>query len=218
MTTRIHLIRHAESEINLQEEGIIGGRSNWSELTHPQGILQSRSLGRRLQEEHLKVLQYYSSPAIRTQQTARYSNEHKPIRPLLDQKLIELDQGDFEGASRTKIYQRPDVRKSLELDNWNFIPGDQRRGESQAMVAKRMMLWLEEATLTHQGGDLIAYTHGVAIKTLLAKLGLLNQKLAYQQPLMNTSITTLEKTKSTYYLLRINDYKHLIQDKIPFLN
>ena len=161
MTTELYLVRHAESEMNVIQDEIISGRSNWAELTS-KGISQAKNLGKYFLENNFSFDKIYSSPAIRTQQTARYClEEMKELRrPIeLDEQILELSQGDWEGKNRASIYQRPDISKILEKDNWKLIPGDKIYGESQKMVADRMKYWIERISDKHKDGKILAFTH-----------------------------------------------------------
>jgi broad specificity phosphatase PhoE len=74
-------------------------------------------------------------------------------------------------------------------------------------------------------GCIGVYTHGGAIRYLLARLDLMPKKDAWKVPINNTSITELEYKNGIYTLVRLNDSKHLSLDdkdleerKIEFMN
>lgn len=216
MTIELYLVRHAESEMNLIQDGVIGGRSNWAELT-PKGITQAKNLGKYFLENNLSFDKVYSSPAIRAQQTARYCLEEmkelrKPIE--LDEQILELSQGDWEGKNRDSIYQRPNISKMLEQDNWRLVPGDNIYGESQKMVADRMKYWIERIADKHREGKILAFTHGTAIKVCMAEIFKYEKSTAYKIPIDNTSITHLEIGKYNNIVLKhLNHMPHEILGK-----
>src|SRR3989344_5078569 len=124
----LYLFRHAESQMNLHPD-IISGRVNETPLS-PLGELQALWLGQRLQNEEILFDQIYSSTAVRAQQTAMIASKQieYPLENILSsEKLLELDQGDWEGQPRVKIYT-PQVLAEINRDNWNFAP---KNGESQ---------------------------------------------------------------------------------------
>lgn len=207
----IYLIRHAESEYNAHHNHKIGGRSSWAELT-PKGIEQARALGRRLHQEDLHFDAVYCSPAIRTQQTARYAFEEAGQTPhiTLIPSLQELSQGDWEGLVRETVFGRADIAAALAADNWNLIPGYERKGESQAMVAARMGSWLE-AIIEQQKGTIAAFTHGMAIKFLLTDQFGYDRQTAYQMPMDNTGISTITYRNGILTHKTHNDTTHLKQ-------
>ena len=96
----IYFIRHAESVMNTTPE-IVGGRSNHTPLTE-KGKHQSQELGRRLVNLNIQPEFVYSSPAVRTQQTATISLETAQIRKTvsISDALQELDQGECTGWRR----------------------------------------------------------------------------------------------------------------------
>ena len=211
MALEIYLIRHGESEVNVDFKHIISGRSNWTELTN-NGIVQARTLGNRLRKEGLEFDVIYTSPAIRTQQTARYCLEvmDKSIHDVnLEYDIIELTHGDWEGKLKKEIYSRQEVREGLDQDNWNYVPGDKIKGESQAMVAKRMKGWLERIVEKHTSSKVLVFSHGLAIKYLLTDLFNLDKPTAYKMPIDNTSISMIKFDCGEFTYITRNDSSHL---------
>ncbi|MEK6845889.1 MAG: histidine phosphatase family protein [Nanoarchaeota archaeon] len=215
MSLEIYLIRHAETEANCSFRDKIMGRSNWVKLTL-NGIAQSEALGERLRAEKVAFTAFYSSPAIRTQQTARYSLSGGLYVPVqLEPALLELSQGDWEGKDRNEIYNRPDVREGLDKDGWNHIPGDVIKGESQAMVAQRMANWTEDMVRKHEEGRIMAFTHGLAIKSLLTLLFDGDKRTSYKTSIDNTSITIINYENGAYSCVKKNDTAHLDKAELP---
>ena len=211
MALEIYLIRHAETEVNTVLKDIIGGRSNWAELTE-NGIAQAIALGRRLRDEGVTFDAVHSSPAIRAQQTAHYFLEAmgQSIWGVeLEQSIIELSQGDWEGKQRKGIYSRQDVREGLDRDSWNYVPGDVVKGESHAAVAQRMRGWLEQTVEKYAPGRVAAVTHALSIKYLLADLFDLDRKTAYKIPVSNASITVISYEDGKPICTKRNDVSHL---------
>jgi len=210
MTLEIYLIRHAETEANVIKNKI-GGRSNWAELTE-NGLAQARTLGDKFRSEGITFDAIYSSPAIRAQQTARYFLEamNQSIYDVkLEPSIIELSQGDWEGKPRSEIYSRTGVRVGLDRDSWNYVPGDDIKGESHAAVAQRMREWLEQIVEKHSQGRVAAVTHGLAIKYLFVDLFDLDRTTAYKIPIHNTSITVLRYEDGKPTCTKRNDSAHL---------
>ncbi len=207
MACEIYLIKNADAETNRAYRKGVGGRSNFAEITK-NGILQAKALGKSL--KGIKFNKVYSSPAIRTQQTARYCLEEMGVSPHiieLDSALLELSQGDWEGQPRDEIYGREDFVKGLEKDCWNFVPGDKIKGESQAMVAKRMMDWVKQIKLTK--GKILAFASAYSIKYFLADLLDSDKKLAYKIPVKSASVTIIKYEKGKFTCTIQNDLSHL---------
>lgn len=203
-TTEFYFIRHAETEVN-REAIRICGETPWAELTD-KGKEQAKALG-----THLKSLEfdaYYTSDVIRTQQTARYFFEARGTlyqRITRDHCLTEQSQGDWEGKIRTEIYT-PEIKSQF---GWTFIPGDKIKGESQQQVAARMVCWIKEKANEHPNQRIAIFSHGLAIRYLVADLLNLNRKTAYTIPIDNTSLTVIRFEDNVFSCPILNDTFHL---------
>jgi broad specificity phosphatase PhoE len=209
MITTLYLVRHAESEANTRSD-LIGGRSNWAMLT-PNGVEQSEKLGKRFEREGINYDRTIVSPAIRTQQTHFHSlgkRKEELFVPLYETRIQELDQGDWTWKKRDIIYSRNVVRKGLQRDNYSFVPGDLIKGESQAMVAQRMLEWFKE--LGNAEETILAISHGMAIKLLFASLfENYNKREVYKLPLENTGLCKIIIEDGRVREEFFNSYTHL---------
>jgi broad specificity phosphatase PhoE len=189
------LVRHSESEANASLENKIGGHNLAANLTK-NGEKQAEALGTHFKNESVVFTSAYSSTALRTQKTAEIclGTMGCKLPVFVDDQLLEQSAGGWEEPSRD-IYNRSDVRQALDSDNWNYIPGDLVPGESQKMVAERMRRWVEkkveELSTANENQHIVVFTHGLAIKFLLAVLLDLERSKAYCLPLDNASITQL---------------------------
>lgn len=191
------LIRHAESKANASQENKIGGHNIETQLTE-RGKAQSEALGNYFMKNGVVFTAAYSSTAVRAKKTAEicFSKMGSELAVSIDDRLLEQSPGDWEGQSRD-IYERKDVRLALDTDNWTYIPGDNIKGESQYMVAIRMKSWIKEKVAESMKKDIAqhiaVFTHGLAIKFLLAELLDLDRPTAYGKanPIENASITQL---------------------------
>jgi len=176
------------------------------------GGLQALWLGERLRNEEVRFDQVYSSTAIRTRQTANIVCEKigYPLEHILySEKLLELDQGDWQGQPRDIIYT-PETVAKINKDNWNFTPPN---GESQRDVEERMYSWVEENLLANhdqtQQTTVGIFTHGLAIKCLFRKIMGSNPARTYKIVLDNTSITKISYSQTGWHLVKVNDAAHL---------
>ena len=210
---KIYLIRHAESEANASNDNLIGGHNLQTKLTK-KGELQATDLGNRLKDENVTFDMVYISTAMRTRDTANIvSNLTNYNGEIIEiEEVLEQDHGDFVGQNRNSIYhERKDVRKKLDENNWEFIPGDVKKGESQKMVAERMNSFVNSIAKTNQYENIAVFSHGLAIKFLLAVLLDSPRNTAYKFPIDNASITCLEFIGGELVLPieQINDINHL---------
>ncbi|KAL4424511.1 hypothetical protein ABPG77_006820 [Micractinium sp. CCAP 211/92] len=196
---RVLFVRHAQCEMNLHVTERIGGRTNHSLLT-PLGEAQAAALGAHLRAElaHMGVqphrVRVFSSTAVRAVDTARHVLAALQLDPsclVQSERLLELEQGEWEGAVRRECYT-PELTARFAADPWglawNFsAPG----GESQRQVEARMLAYLAECVLPglEPGDRAIVVSHGMAIKCLLR--GILNSlpSMSRNISMGNTAIT-----------------------------
>ncbi len=168
-TFKLILVRHGESMANLQSH-LIGGRSPMSQLSL-KGEQQAMNLGKHFLKIGQKLDVIYSSPLVRSEQTARLcleifkvntnnshfakgselteleisqkslSNSPKTIIPpiILDDRLIEFSQGDWEGKPRSKIYTLEAQNLINKQKTWFKPPS----GESLRILKNRATNFLE---------------------------------------------------------------------------
>ena len=151
------LVRHGATAWNE------GGRwQGWTDNPlGPAGQQQARTLRGELAGQGFDAA--YSSDLLRARQTADLALPGQSI--ILDARLRELHLGDYEGLTLTQMVAH-DAFASWQRDPWAHpVPG----GESLENVAARMQSWLAEVP----AGRVIAFSHSIAIRTLMrALLGL----------------------------------------------
>jgi broad specificity phosphatase PhoE len=127
----------------------------------------------------------------------------------LESSLVEQSQGDWEDKLKEHIYSRTDVKEGFDKDSWNYVPGDEIKGESHATVARRMNGWLERMVEEHSQGKIAAFTHGLAIKYLLTDIFDFDKTTAYKIPIDNTSISIIKYKDGRLICTKRNDTSHL---------
>lgn len=206
----LYLFRHAECEMNKATE-LVGGRSNSSELTSL-GKSQAKLLGLRLARENLTFDHVYASPAKRTLGTAQIASgevgfPHEKI--VIDERIQELDQGDWEGRPRAECYT-PETMKVLEDMGWDFKAPN---GESRKEAEDRMVQFVEKEILSKYDPEkkvaVAVFSHGVAIKCFLRHVLDFDQAISYKVLLSNTSISQLRYAEKGWFIERINDGAHI---------
>jgi broad specificity phosphatase PhoE len=205
----LYLIRHAESVLNAN--GIfIGGRSNYAPLSK-KGEFQSELLGIRFINEKMKFKKIYSSIAVRAKNTAQISCKKAGFLEeiIFSDRIVELDQGDWEGEPRDEIYTE-EILKKINLDRWNFKAPN---GESQKEGEERMMSFVENEIVSKYNPDeknvFGVFTHGFLIKCFLRGIIDFDPKRTYCIAINNTSITKLEYDAKGWHLFSLNDTDHL---------
>jgi broad specificity phosphatase PhoE len=212
----LYLIRHAESEANVEIEHRVGGSCPASPLT-ARGEKQARRVGHRLVSEGIRFDQIYCSSAVRAVETARLI-AHELDYPFeqvgVIEALGEIKMGAWEGQPREQVYQ-PHIMAQIKEDPWGFTPPG---GESQRDVEKRMLSWVEETLIPGwQDADrrVLIVGHGLAIRCLLRGILDFSPAHTYKAVLDNTGICQLKYTPRGWQFLRFNDSAHLLaQEKL----
>ncbi len=204
----IDLFRHAECDLNKEEE-FIGGRSNSSPLS-ARGEYQALLLAKRLKLEGVRYDLVRSSPAVRAVGTAEIACGQIGFdldKIVLDPDLQELDQGEWEHRLRSEIYT-PEAVAVINSNNWDFTPPG---GESQRMVEERIYTPVKVLECRwREGLNVGMFTHGMAIKCLLRKILDFSPKMTYKIALDNASLTRLTYTERGWHVLCINEAGHLV--------
>jgi broad specificity phosphatase PhoE len=199
--TELYFIRHAETLTNTTPY-LIGGRSNESPLT-PRGIKQALRLGNIMLAKQILPLRVFTSPAIRTWDTARYSLSAMRltnIEPIVQDDLQELAQGPAEGRLRTEVYT-PAVQQQIEQLGLDFkLEG----GESMNEVGMRMHNWMTTIFTDQAPGRYFVYTHGGAIKYLAARILGWDHDQTYNTQIDNTSVNLFTIDRSLCQVKYLN--------------
>lgn len=162
---RLIFLRHGETDWNA--EGRLQGQHDIP--LNPKGLAQSEQAGKIVGRilgrtpEALGAYDFVCSPlsrARRTMELARGALKLDPFAYRLDDALIEITFGQWEGLTWPEVQQRdPEGARAREADKWHMQPPG---GESYAMCAERLRPWL--ASLTR---DTIAVAHGGVARCLM---------------------------------------------------
>jgi broad specificity phosphatase PhoE len=152
LQTRFTLVRHGETEWNIlgKEMGQLD-----SPLT-PTGVNQGKALGQRLANVHFDA--FYSSDLGRASATSMLLAENLSLPIVYEPRLRERHTGIFQGHTIAEIRNKfPKERADYERIGFEYIiPG----GESAKQRLERTLTCLEELATRHQGGSVLAVTHG----------------------------------------------------------
>lgn len=200
--TKIYLIRHAEAEGNLYR--IAQGQYN--SLITSRGYRQISALEKRFEGIHIDAV--YSSDLYRTCVTAGaiYLPKHLPLRKRKD--LREICVGEWEQKTWGEIALR-DAQSmsdfSAHLDRWH-IPG----AETPEQVRDRLLYALREIAEKNDGKTVAVFSHGCAIRIVLATLQGYSIAELGQTPLgTNTAVSLLEGDAQSLKVVFRDDDSHL---------
>lgn len=185
--TEIYLMRHAESTMQVHYSTTVGGRQNEIELT-PHGVQQAERARDFLLRHSIHPTIKVASLAVRALRTTSIALD-TPIEAIRqDWHFQEQTHGDAEGKLRTEVYTDAMLHQ-LSIEGMNFaLPG----GESTNQVADRMHEGiLQEAQAAGEHDVVFIGAHGVAIKSLIARLGGYDQMWIYRTLSPNCCLTRL---------------------------
>jgi len=182
----------------------IGGRQNAVELSRT-GRTQACGLGRYALREGIVPTDVYCSPAVRTRRTQEISSVVMglTLSPIIDERLQELDQGDWTNQPRS-LYDEPANKRLMARLGSDFAPP---HGESMNDVAARMEDFFGSLTLTPDTDlpqHIWAFTHGVATKTWAGRLCGWSHERTYKTPIDNVSLTRFARKSGRWSLVFLN--------------
>jgi broad specificity phosphatase PhoE len=199
---KIQLIRHCETEWNRLErcQGISDLELNNN------GINQSISLKDFYFDKHVDLI--FSSDLKRTMQTALEINKNLKSDIIQNEKLREMDQGDFEGLSFSYI------RKNFaaQLLEWRSNPKKFRipNGETLGEVQERALDFMENLFIQYKSHkNIIIVSHNLVIASILCHYSNRDLKDFAEFTLDSGSITTLMYSNNKISIEEINYTKHL---------
>lgn len=200
--TRIYFIRHCEAEGNTR--GVLQGRSDCDISGNSAKQLDLVSL--RLRNEPFDAM--YSSPLKRAYKTAQAINQYHNLTIHKDNRLIEIDMGEWEGRSWASIEQESPAM----LKVWNENPGDFQApgGESIRQVAQRMWEAVADIARGNPNRTVCVVSHGCAIRSFLClALGKDISELNDIPWCDNTAVSVVEFDNGKPRVAVMNDASHI---------
>lgn len=151
----IYIIRHGQTGMN--QRHVLQGRSD--PALNGAGIAQARRAAAGLSA--VSFDRVFSSPLTRAVQTARIVAPG--IAPVIDDRLIEMDYGPYEGAD---LHHLPPEILAF-FGDFVHVPAPDGM-EQLASVVERAGAFLEE--IGGLGGNILISTHAIAMKGILEYL------------------------------------------------
>jgi len=163
MSATILLIRHAQ---HVEFGRVLSGRRRDVALS-AEGLEQAAILGDLLGTAPIAAV--YSSPRERAWYTAREIAEPHELKVVSEDRLDEVDFGEWTGCSFAELEGEP------LWSQWNEQRATARppAGESMAEAIVRAYAFLKEAAADHHGETVVALSHCDIIRGIIAQcLGL----------------------------------------------
>ena len=200
--TSIYLIRHAEAEGNLYRIA----QGQYDSILTDRGWRQVRALEERFRDIHIDAV--YSSDLYRTCATASAICGPKGLPLHRRRDLREICVGDWEQRTWGDIYRR--WPEQMEYFSSQFTKWHAEGAETAAQVRDRVMAAIREIAAENEGKTVAVFSHGYAIRLLLATLQGYDLEAAGQTPHGdNTSVSLLEGDDNQLRVVFRDDNSHL---------
>lgn len=156
----LYIIRHGQTEWNVKHK--FQGQAN-SELTK-KGVEEAIMLGKSLKQRNEEIDLIVASPLKRTVHTTQLINDSLGLDVEYDDRLKEINVGDFEG----KIFEQELERYGELLKTIRTYPYDTvyPNGESISDVFNRVKSCVEEIKEKYNDKSVMLVVHGIVIKCL----------------------------------------------------
>ncbi len=200
--TQIYLIRHAEAEGNLYR--IAQGQHN--SLLTDRGWRQVKALEKRFADIHIDAV--YSSDLYRTCATASALYKPKNLPLIRSSALREICVGKWEQCTWGDIY-RDDLEQmrlfSTDPARWSIEGGEDPRA-----LLRRVKAEVERIAAENEGRTVALFSHGYAIRVLLATLqGYAMEEIGKSPTGDNTAVSLLRMGEKGLEVVFRDDNSHL---------
>lgn len=194
MQTRMILIRHGETDWNIQHR--VQGHVDIP--LNDNGLQQAKRVAERMRSEVIDAL--YSSDLQRAKRTAEIIAEYHCLDVQIDPRLRERNYGQLEGLTKEQIDSR--------FPNYQSRDHAIQDQETLEQVRKRAMEALAEIGQQFKNGTVAVVSHGGWINAVLYVIskGRVGTGITH---LRNTSISTLIYDGKNWRIDSIGDASHL---------
>lgn len=159
LKNKYYILRHGEAVSNVKS--IV---SCWPEkIKNPltiKGRLQIKKAAEKLKNKKIDLI--FTSPLLRTKETADIVGEKLNVKIKLDKRLREIEFGIF-NSKRVAEYEN----YFRGLERVNHKP---THGESYADVLKRICAFLKEIDKKYKGNNILIVSHQAPLLLLLSKV------------------------------------------------
>lgn len=198
---RLYLVRHGQTLWNL--EGKTQGNKD-SDLTLL-GIKQAKKLGEYFRDIELDEI--YCSPLERSYLTARIIACIKDLDCKLDNRLVEMNFGEWEGLTLSEIKNNypKSFRTWMEEPHLANIPS----GETIETAQKRIVDFVNSKIIESNKNTTLVVSHGTLIRLLLLDVLSMDLKHYFKLKQSNASINLIEFRHYGPVLIKYNDTCHM---------
>lgn len=157
----IYIIRHGQTEMN--RANVLQGRSDYP--LNEVGRQQAEQAGERFVKAGIVFQRVFSSPLSRAVQTAQLVSGFSKATIIMDERLIEMDYGPYEGMN----LKEPAPEVIAFFRDFQHTPAPEGM-EQLSEVVRRSGVFLEEIRELAETENILISTHAIAMKGLLEYL------------------------------------------------
>ena len=199
--TRFWLVRHALVEENAR--GFLYGIRDVPLC--PESLVAQDAMYRALARRLPARARWYVTSLSRTRRTleaiARFRDDE--VAPDIADGLLEQDLGDWAGLRHAEL---PPLLGRPAHPFWPLAADEvPPRGESFDAVCRRVGPALETLAERHAGGEIVAVSHGGAIRAAVAHALDLTAGQALRLSVQNLSVTVLERHDRAWRAVSVNE-------------
>jgi len=193
----IIFLRHGQAENNTKK--ILAGRTPGINLTE-EGKKQAEQAGKIL--ESLDVSAIYSSPIDRAVQTTEIIKKYCNVEYKTDDRLIELDMGQFTMMPYQEIFNK---HGNVFLKFYSGSEEVSENGvETFAKVKKRINDMVDFVITKHKNENVVLVTHMDPIKAMIGRVLDLKPEVLFELIIANASLSIIKNHDQNFYLTAIN--------------
>lgn len=159
--SEIWLLRHGQTDWNLQ--GRWQGQASFAPGLNEAGFAQARSAAEELSEIQFGAI--YSSDLLRARQTAEAVAEKQGLPVFLDERLREVNLGEWEGMLSEDVKAR--YPNELRERDENPLHARPPQGETLAEVAERAKAAVNDILQRQAQGPILIVSHGLTLAALV---------------------------------------------------
>jgi broad specificity phosphatase PhoE len=182
--TRLHLVRHGQTDWNL--EGRWQGQADVA--LNDQGREQAQQSAEKLRPVPLVAI--YSSDLIRAAETARAIAVVNPAPLVLEPRLREIHQGEWQGLLVEEIKAR--YAEAFQQRRANPLTMASPGGETTQQVRQRALAALSDLLVKHPQGNVAVVSHGYILAVLITHFHNIPFERVWEQIPQNGEIIVLD--------------------------
>lgn len=202
-TTEIIFVRHGETESNTL--GLLHGRTD-TPLSETGRRQAERVAARLAGETNVKAI--YSSSLARALVTAEAIGQRLSLIPTVRADLAELDFGDIEGYTLTRLAtEHPDL--FARFQDWSDVEATFPNGESRRQFHRRVHDAVADLIGRHRRQRFIVVAHGGVIASAVAQLTGGNPNDYQRYLVRNCSVTRVDVSAVQVAVSCWDDISHL---------